>query len=82
MFRSLFVRMSLTYFLILMLGLLILGAFFYTFMANYITDDIFDENWNGKASLVRVCQFILRELDLTGQFAQVLPGSGINIRIR
>lgn len=43
MFRSLFVRMSLTYFLILMLGLLILGAFFYTFMTNYITDDTFDE---------------------------------------
>jgi len=43
MFRSLFVRMSLTYFLILMLGLLILGAFFYTFMTNYITDETFDE---------------------------------------
>ena len=43
MFRSLFVRMSLTYFLILMLGLIILGAFFYTFMTNYITDDTFDE---------------------------------------
>ena len=43
MFRSLFVRISLTYFLILMLGLLILGAFFYTFMTNYITDEIFDE---------------------------------------
>lgn len=43
MFRSLFVRMSLTYFLILMLGLLILGGFFYTFMTNYITDETYDE---------------------------------------
>lgn len=43
MFRSLFIRMSLTYFLILILGLIILGAFFYTFMTNYITDETFDE---------------------------------------
>lgn len=43
MFRSLFVRMTLTYFLILLLGLLILGAFFYTFMDNYITNETFDE---------------------------------------